>query len=329
MRVMRRLVCHHPDKSAEMDADEALQRIFLPSKVRELTFGATLRFLEVSTRTQGHAACACVVQLTDITPHRRHLSLTTWGDTSMKYTARAVFNANQMLRHLDAAGMERVTRVAVRRSYTRGEKLFAQGDPGDAIFGVIAGRVQITARTSANQEIFLDFVSSGGILGEIAVIDGLPRLVSAVAATSVEAFRICRDSFTRLMAADPLLSLGLLDLLCRRQRFVTRLIIDEYSQGHVSARLANRILRLTSEQARADPADQSLRITQAELAKYVFASRQVVNQHLSDWVRHGWVSIARRSLVVTDREALTEIARNNGHSSGNGAAPETPLCVSH
>ncbi len=243
--------------------------------------------------------------------------------TSMKYTARAVFLGNEMLQRLDAAGLERVTRVAVRRSYGHGEQIFAEGDPSDAIFGVIAGQVQITARASGRQEIFLEMRGSGDVLGELSVIDGLPRCATAVAAGTVEVFRICRDSFLHLMAADPMILVGLLDVLCRRQRFVTRMIVDEYSQGKISARLACRVLRLTDEQG---SADRPLHITQSELAKYVFVSRQVVNQHLSEWERHGWVSLARRHLLVTDREALAEVARN----SGCGAAdhPKSGNCES-
>ena len=101
----------------------------------------------------------------------------------MKYAARTIFQNNEMLRHLDAAGMDRVGQVATRRSFAKGVLIFAEGDPGDAIFGVIAGQVHIMARTPANQQIFLNLVGPGGVFGEIAVVDGLARCVTAVAAT--------------------------------------------------------------------------------------------------------------------------------------------------
>ena len=228
----------------------------------------------------------------------------------MKYAARTIFQNNEMLRHLDAVGMERVGQAATRRSFAKGVMIFAEGDPGDAIFGVIAGQVQIMARTPANQQIFLNLIGPGGVFGEIAVVDGLARCATAVAATDTEVFRICRDGFGRLMAADPLVLLGLLDVLCRHQRVATRLIIDEYSQGNVAARLAHGVLRLTDGDDSAGRPNQSLHITQAELAKYVFVSRQVVNQHLSAWEGHGWVAKSRRRLRVTNRDALAAVARN-------------------
>ncbi len=241
----------------------------------------------------------------------------------MKYAARTIFQNNEMLRHLNTAGIDRVAEATTRRGFAQGVTIFADGDPGDAIFGVIAGQVQITARTPANHQICLNLIGPGGVFGEIAVVDGLARCATAVAATDTEVFRICRNSFVRLMAADSLLLLGLLEVLCHRQRAATRLIIDEYSQGNVGARLAHGILRLTHGDDSAGRPDESLQITQAELAKYVFVSRQVVNQHLSVWESHGWVSKSRRRITVTDRDALAAVARNlrSGHDKrGNGTS---------
>ena len=236
----------------------------------------------------------------------------------MKHTAREVFQNNELLRHVHAAGLDRVAEVAVRRSYQRGARIFTEGDAGDAVFGVISGHVQIIARTSSAHEIFLDVVRSGGVFGEISVVDHLPRCVTARAATDVEVFMICRDNFLRLMAADRMVTLGLIDLLCERVRCATRLIIEEYAQGNISARLAHRILQMTVTNGGITTPQHSLSITQAELAKFVFVSRQVVNHHLNDWQSRGWILTSRRSLVVIDRVALDGVARNNGTGSHQG-----------
>lgn len=223
----------------------------------------------------------------------------------MKSAARAVFQNNELLRHLDNAGIDRVSQLAARRSYDHGATIFAEGDPADAIYGVISGQVQISARTSTSEEILLDAYGSGRIFGLIAGIDGLLRCATARAAPAVEVFAICRDQFLRLVATEPLLSLGLLTVFCQRQRDVTRLIVGEYAQRDIPARLAHRVLELTGVSS---GSKSCLDITQAELAKFVFVSRQVVNHYLSDWHSRGWVSTSPRRLRVTDREALLAVA---------------------
>lgn len=227
----------------------------------------------------------------------------------MKNAARSVFQYNELLRHLDGGGLDRVAALATRRSFDHGATIFAEGDPADAIYGVISGQVQISARTSSNEEIFLDACGSGRIFGLIAGIDGQLRCATARAAPTAEVFAICRDQFMRLLAAEPLLSVGLLSVLCQRQRAVTGLIVREYAERNISARLAHRVLELTG----LDPSGKScLEITQAELAKFVFVSRQVVNQHLSEWHSRGWVTKSPRHLQVTDRQALLAVATSAG-----------------
>lgn len=222
--------------------------------------------------------------------------------------------SNDLLRHLDADGLERVANVAAKRSYRQGMYIFSTGEPGDAIFGVISGQVHITARNSRSHELILAVIDPNQVFGEISVIDGLPRCASARAATNVEAFMICGINFRRLVLSDHKLCQGLIEVLCRHQRFSTQTVIDEYAQGNISARLAHRILELTASEDIRTSEHSSLTMTQAELAKFVFVSRQVVNHHLSDWQTRGWISASRGRLVVTDRSALTELV----HSGGNG-----------
>lgn len=243
----------------------------------------------------------------------------------MTSLSRAALINNRLLRHLDSAGLDRVASVAVKHSYKPGTYIFSSGDPGDGIFGVISGQVHITARSPNHQEIFLDVVQPNDAFGTTSVVDGLPRCVSARAATCVDAFMICRSNFTRLMLTDHNLALGLIDALCRHQRLSMRVIVGEYAQGNIPARLAHRLLELTAAGGIGPGGCPLLTITQEELAKFVFVSRQVVNQHLSDWQSRGWISASRRRLVVNDRDALAELVRSGGNGSKrNGVAPQSP-----
>lgn len=223
----------------------------------------------------------------------------------MTNLARPIFQSNELLQHLDAAGIDRVARVASRRSYDHGATIFAEGDPADAVYGVISGQVHVGARTSNCDEVFLDAYGPGSIFGLISGIDGQPRCATARAAPAAELFAIGRDHFLQLLQSDPLLPLGLLMVFCKRQRNSARLVVGEYAQRDIPARLAHRVLELTG----ADPANEScLKITQAQLAKFVFVSRQVVNHHLSEWQSRGWIATSPRHLRVTNRQALVAVA---------------------
>lgn len=227
----------------------------------------------------------------------------------MKSAARAVFRANELLRHLDGAVIDRVAQLAIRRSFDHGATIFREGDPADGLYGVIAGRVQISTRTATGEEIFIEACGSGRVFGLTSGVDGQQRFATARAAPAAEVFLICRDNFLRLLATEPQLSVGLLHVFCQRQRFIARLVAGEYAQRDIPARLAHRVLEL----AGSDTDGRScLEITQAELAKFIFVSRQVVNHHLSEWHSRGWISTSPRRLRVMDREALAAVAMSAG-----------------
>lgn len=263
----------------------------------------------------------------------------------MKDGARTVFQNNELLRNLGNAAVTRVAEVAVQRSYRRGMTIFSEGDPADAIFGVISGQVQITAYNTDHQEIILYPVDAGGIFGLNSLIDGSPRAASARASSRVFAFMISREQFLRLVTGIPELALHLIQLLGRRQQVAARMIIEEYSASKVSVRLAHRLLELTKANGQGNGnGDAPLAITQSDLAKLVFFSRQAVNQCLQQWHCRGWISASRGCLVINDRAALREIARRGdpdgdrlafellhvtatGQTSAGAAAPATDPCV--
>lgn len=226
----------------------------------------------------------------------------------MKDGARTVFQNNELLRDLSPTAVARVAEVTIQRSYRRGVTIFSEGDPADAIFGLISGQVQITAHNAEGQEIILYHVEAGGIFGLNAVIDGSPRCGCARAATRIFAFVIGREHFLKLITGMPELALRLIQLMGRRQQVAARMIIEEYSANKVSVRVAHRLLELARTRGNGHDGNAPLAITQSELAKLVFFSRQAVNQCLQQWHWRGWISISRGGLMINDRAALADIA---------------------
>jgi CRP-like cAMP-binding protein len=194
--------------------------------------------------------------------------------------------------------------LATRRAYRKGSMIFAQGDVGDALFGVASGRVRISASGAGGQEVFLNIMEPGDTFGEIAVMDGLPRTAGARALDATTLIVIRRSDFLELLEREPELAIHLLKLLCERLRWTSELV-EESAFLAGPARLAKRLLILASLHGRAAGIGRlELRISQAELARFLGSSRQIVNQHLSEWRRHGWVDIGRSQIVIRNSEAL-------------------------
>lgn len=95
------------------------------------------------------------------------------------------------------------TQLLDRRSYEAGKAIFSQGDQGDVAFVVESGEIGIFKEIDG-KTVRLGSVKAGGIFGEMAVIDGSPRMASAVAETHSVLVRVPKTVFDQKMAAtDP------------------------------------------------------------------------------------------------------------------------------
>jgi CRP/FNR family transcriptional regulator, cyclic AMP receptor protein len=222
-------------------------------------------------------------------------------------TAKAVLSRNYLFRDLPANAIDRLASLAVRRSYDKGEIVFAQGDDGDALYGVASGRVRISACGSGGQEVFLNIMEPGDTFGEIAVMDGLPRTAAATALDATTLIIIKRQDFLNLLEREPALAIHLMQLLCQRLRWTSELV-EESAFLPGEARLAKRLLILASLHGRGcEVGVLELAISQSELARFLGSSRQIVNQHLSEWRRHGWIELARSRILIRNAEALRQL----------------------
>lgn len=69
--------------------------------------------------------------------------------------------------------------TAIARQYEAGTILFREREPGDRMYVIRSGRVKIYRRTE-DQELVLAFLGPGDFLGEMALLEGLPRSASAM-----------------------------------------------------------------------------------------------------------------------------------------------------
>jgi CRP/FNR family transcriptional regulator, cyclic AMP receptor protein len=224
----------------------------------------------------------------------------------MTLTARAVLKANRLFRDLPDPTLDQLAGLAVRRSVKRGQRIFAEGDPGDSLMGLISGQVRISATTPAGQEVFLNLLESGDSFGEIAVLDGNARTANAEAVTAVELFVVRRADLMALIGREPRLAAELISLLCKRLRWTSDLI-EEAAFLSLPARLARRLVKMAEEHGSAVAGGLELRISQADLAGFLSVSRQVVNQQLQVWQRKGWVEVGRGRVLVKDAKGLMAV----------------------
>ncbi len=104
-----------------------------------------------------------------------------------------------------------------RVSFEAGAVVFAEGQPGTAMFVVTSGRVELRLGGRV-----LEVVEKGGILGELAIVDESPRSATAVALTDCELVAIGRSRFEYLVQQMPYFALSVMEVMANRLRRRTR-----------------------------------------------------------------------------------------------------------
>lgn len=105
-----------------------------------------------------------------------------------------------------------------RKAYRAGDTIFLAGDPGRSMMVVAQGSVRVTLPTDGGEEIKLAELERGGVLGEVALLDGRPRSASALAITDCEMLLLERPAIGPLLRSNPRASLAIVELLCERLR---------------------------------------------------------------------------------------------------------------
>jgi CRP/FNR family transcriptional regulator, cyclic AMP receptor protein len=227
---------------------------------------------------------------------------------SVPLNAATIIARNSLFRALPEQTIAQITALASRRSYKADSVVFMRGDPGDALYGVVTGRVRISASGSGGKEVFLNIMEPGDAFGEIALLDGQPRTAAATTLAPTELMIIRREDFQQLVKREPQLAVHLIELLCKRVRWTSEQMEDS-SLLTVPARLAKRLLSLAASHGRKTPAGAQLKISQEDLAQFLGLSRQIVNKYLQTWKKQGWITLGRGSVTLGDERALRALTR--------------------
>jgi CRP-like cAMP-binding protein len=93
-----------------------------------------------------------------------------------------------------------------RVAYEPGQYLFSQGDSSDAAYVILCGKVDLLTDSSGG-EIKIGEAGCNSIIGEMCLLSNASQAVTARATTEVDALRITKDAFFKVIADNPRISM--------------------------------------------------------------------------------------------------------------------------
>ena len=125
---------------------------------------------------------------------------------------------SKLFGQLPAHELKPLQAVTQQRRFAPGQEIFKEGDPGDGVYVVQSGQVQISAVIGTGERIVFSHVQPGDFFGEMAVLDNQPRSACATAATEALVYFVPRPDLVALLTCSPGLCMTLLQEISRRLR---------------------------------------------------------------------------------------------------------------
>jgi uncharacterized membrane protein len=112
-----------------------------------------------------------------------------------------------------------------------GETLFHTGDPGEALFVVRSGSIELYIKDTVGQKIVLTIAEEGSLFGELSLLDSGPRTATAIALSDSELLVLDRDDLLLLFQKRPEAALNMLAAMSTMTRKADELLRTRVSRN--------------------------------------------------------------------------------------------------
>ena len=198
------------------------------------------------------------------------------------------FGAHNLLSGLPREYSSRLLARAPVISLTKGQTLFEIGAVGDGCYWLEEGVLKVSIASPQGAERILSILGPGSIVGELAMIDGLPRSATVQALRDSRLTFVARSIFLECLRDYPQIYSHLVTILVERLRRAD----DEVAAASflsLNARVARALLQFAKYfgEPTATPGQLLIqhRIRQDDLAALADVARENVNRLLSEWTK--------------------------------------------
>jgi CRP-like cAMP-binding protein len=192
-----------------------------------------------------------------------------------------------------------------------GQVLFVAEDTGDGCYRIENGLLKVSIVSGSGAERIIAILGEGAIVGELAVLDGLPRSATVLALRDSELLFVSKVKFDQYAHNHPGLYQHLLMLLASRLRDTNDVIAAE-SFLPLRGRVAVTLLDLAEHFGESVGGDRIMirhKFRQPDLAAMAGIARENLNRIFADWRRRKLVSRISGYYCLESKSALESEAR--------------------
>ena len=118
-----------------------------------------------------------------------------------------------LFEHIPPNDLAVIARISAEETIPKNRLIFKENDPGDSLYLIVDGNVRIH-----KGELSFAEMANGQVFGDMAILDSESRSASATADVETVLLKIDREDFHELLHEKPIISLGIIKVLCGRLR---------------------------------------------------------------------------------------------------------------
>ena len=203
---------------------------------------------------------------------------------------------------LSEVQLQLLTQVLSRKAYPKNSTIIAAGDPTDAMYIVVSGRLKVVMSDKEGQEVILAILDQGEFFGEMGLIAQAPRSATVTTIEPCELLTITRADFTKCLQGNFDLTMNVIRGLVKRLREADKKIgslalMDVYG----------RVARLLLETAETIDGQKVItkKLTKRDIAKMIGASREMVSRVMKELQTSGRIEVRAGEILLRDSLVLT------------------------
>jgi diguanylate cyclase (GGDEF)-like protein len=221
----------------------------------------------------------------------------------------------ELFSDLDQERLEQLVEIGSFHRLDSGEVVFREGDEGDILYLILEGQVRVTTKADPDKVFYL---KTGDVMGEIALLDGLPRTATVTTDQPCHLFRLSRGDLESFFELEPSMALKLMKVMNRK----IRATLGREKELNASLRQANAELERLNEtlESLVEQKTEQLRNAIKDLKSMVErdALTGVFNRRKFDSLLEELVTQKERlALVMLDVDHFKNLNDTHGHQAGD------------
>lgn len=226
--------------------------------------------------------------------------------------SRTALKTHSVLGCLPDAALEALASHGWVMAFAKDTTVYRSGDLSDRLLIVVTGQIRLMKRLGSARDIVVRLLGPGDIDGDMAVLDGGPRMENAVAIEASEVIVLYRQDVLQILGQHLDAMAGVMAALATTVRQLT--VDAEMAALRVRGQVAHALLRLADQHGRPLPDGIliDLALSKNDLVKYTGLDPEAARHQLGRLRALGLIRPHGARIVILDRDALQDYAEAAG-----------------